>query len=78
VGLRDGYIGVMGIQYVAKLSRYLIVIPAAMVLLVFSQTSAGISQYVPADPHPFIAFTLLCRSSSAFSRRRARRARISG
>jgi cytosine permease len=58
-GYGMAYIGVMGIQYVAKLSRYLIVIPAAMVLLVFSQTSAGISQYVPADPHPFIAFTLL-------------------
>jgi cytosine permease len=53
------YIGVMGIQYVAKLSRYLIVIPAAMVLLVFSQTSSGISQYVPADPQPFVAFTVL-------------------
>jgi cytosine permease len=49
----------MGIQYVAKLSRYLIVIPAAMVLLVFFRTSPGISEYVPADPHPFVAFTLL-------------------
>jgi cytosine permease len=53
------YIGVMGIQYVAKLSRYLIVIPAAMLLLVFFRTSPGIAQYVPADPQPFVAFTLL-------------------
>src|ERR1039458_2848898 len=30
-GYGMAYIGVMGIQYVAKLSRYLIVIPAAMV-----------------------------------------------
>ena len=58
-GYGMAYIGVMGIQYVAKLSRYLIVIPAAMVLLVFFRTSSGIGQYVPADPHPFVAFTLL-------------------
>ncbi len=58
-GYGMAYIGVMGIQYVAKLSRYLIVIPAAMVLLVFFRTSPGISQYVPPDPQPFIAFTLL-------------------
>jgi cytosine permease len=58
-GYGMAYIGVMGIQYVAKLSRYLIIIPAGMVLLVFFRTSSGISQYVPADPHPYIAFTLL-------------------
>ena len=58
-GYGMAYIGVMGIQYVAKLSRYLIVIPAAMVLLVFFRTSSGIAAYVPADPQPFVAFTLL-------------------
>jgi cytosine permease len=58
-GYGMAYIGVMGIQYVAKLSRYLIVIPAVMLLLVFFQTSPGISQYVPPDPKPFVAFTLL-------------------
>lgn len=58
-GFGMAYIGVMGIQYVARLSRYLIVIPAAMVLLVFFRTSAGIGQYVPAHPEPFVAFTLL-------------------
>lgn len=58
-GYGMAYIGVMGIQYVARLSRYLIVIPAAMVLLVFFQTSSGIGQYVPPDPQPFVAFTLL-------------------
>ena len=58
-GYGMAYIGVMGIQYVAKLSRYLIVIPAAMVLLVFFRTSPGIAAYVPADPQPFVAFTLL-------------------
>ncbi|MGA2134415.1 MAG: cytosine permease [Bryobacteraceae bacterium] len=58
-GYGMAYIGVMGIQYVARLSRYLIVIPAAMVLLVFFRTSPGISQYTPRDPRPFVAFTLL-------------------
>jgi len=58
-GYGMAYIGVMGIQYVAKLSRYLIVIPAAMVLLVFFRTSPGIAGYTPRDPHPWVAFTLL-------------------
>jgi len=53
------YIGVMGIQYVARLSRYLIIIPIAMILLVFFKTSPGMAQYTPADPKPFVAFTLL-------------------
>ncbi len=39
-GYGMAYIGVMGIQYVAKLSRYLIIIPAGMVLLVFFRTSS--------------------------------------
>ena len=58
-GYGMAYIGVKGIQYVAKLSRYLIVIPAGMILLVFFRTSGGIANYVPADPQPFVAFTLL-------------------
>ena len=58
-GYGMAYIGVMGIQYVAKLSRYLIVIPAAMLLLVFFRTSPGIGKFVPTDPQPFVAFTLL-------------------
>jgi len=58
-GYGIAYIGVMGIQYVAKLSRYLIVIPAAMLLLVFFRTSPGIGKFVPTDPQPFVAFTVL-------------------
>ncbi|HVN05362.1 MAG TPA: hypothetical protein VMT86_13135, partial [Bryobacteraceae bacterium] len=58
-GYGMAYIGVMGIQYVAKLSRYLIVIPAAMLLLVFFRTSPGIGKFVPTDPQPFVAFTVL-------------------
>jgi cytosine permease len=53
------YIGVMGIQYVAKLSLLLNAIPLLMILIVFSKTAPGISQYVPPDPNPYFAFTLL-------------------
>jgi len=58
-GYTMAYIGVMGIQYVAKLSRYLIIVPIAMILFVFSQTAPGIAHYTPADPKPFVAFTVL-------------------
>src|ERR1700730_12923742 len=53
------YIGVMGIQYVSKLSLLLNAIPLLMILIVFAKTAPGVSQYVPADPNPFLAFTLL-------------------
>ena len=58
-GYAMAYIGVMGIQYVAKLSLYLNLIPFLMILLVFAKTSTGIPNYVPTDPNPFFAFTLL-------------------
>ena len=49
-GYTMAYIGVMGIQYVAKLSRYLIIIPIAMLLLVFFRTSPGICAVYSARP----------------------------
>jgi cytosine permease len=58
-GYAMAYIGVMGIQYVAKLSLYLNLIPFLMILLVFAKTAPGIPSYVPADPNPYFAFTLL-------------------
>lgn len=58
-GYAMAYIGVMGIQYVAKLSLYLNLIPFLMILLVFAKTAPGIPNYVPADPNPYFAFTLL-------------------
>ncbi len=58
-GYAMAYIGVMGIQYVAKLSLYLNLIPFLMILLVFAKTAPGIPSYVPADPNPFFAFTQL-------------------
>jgi cytosine permease len=58
-GLLMAYIGVKGIQYVAKLATYLAVIPALMILIAFFKTSGGIAAYEPADPKPFLAFAML-------------------
>jgi cytosine permease len=63
IGIIWGYImafiGVRGIQYVAKVSLLLNAIPFLMILIVFFNTAPGMSNYVPADPNPFLAFTLL-------------------
>ncbi len=58
-GYAMAYVGVKGIQYVAKLSLALNAIPLLMILIVFFKTAPGIAGYTPADPHPFLAFTLL-------------------
>jgi cytosine permease len=52
-----GYIGVKGIQYVAKVSLFLNVIPLLMILFVFARTFPGISHHTVAHPDPFAAFT---------------------
>jgi cytosine permease len=63
IGIVWGYImafvGVKGIQYVAKVSLLLNAIPFLMILIVFFKAAPGISGFVPADPNPFLAFTLL-------------------
>jgi cytosine permease len=53
------YVGVKGIQYVAKVSLILNVIPLLMILFVFVKTLPGLSRYKVAHPDPFAAFTLL-------------------
>lgn len=58
-GLVTAYVGVKGIQYVAKVSLYLNLIAFLMVLVVFIKTSGGIAQYAVTQPQPFIAFTLI-------------------
>jgi cytosine permease len=63
IGMLWGYtmawVGVKGIQYVAKLSLYLNFIPLLMLLIVFFQTAGGISNYAPkpADANDYLAFT---------------------
>jgi cytosine permease len=51
------YIGVKGIQYVAKVSLILNFIPLLMILFVFARTAKGIPQHVPSHPDAFAAFT---------------------
>ena len=55
------WVGAKGIQYVAKISLLLSVIPLLMLLVVFFQTAGGISQYqVPAGhENPYGAFTAM-------------------
>jgi len=54
-----GYVGVKGIQYVAKVALYLNLIAFLMVLVVFLQTSGGVAQHTVTNPDPWGAFTLL-------------------
>ena len=61
-----GYIGAKGVQYVAKASLALTIIPAIMVLYVVIKTAGGISSYQVADPNPYLAFTLLVQSVIGF------------
>jgi cytosine permease len=53
------YVGVKGIQYVARLALFLNLIPFLMVLVVFLKTSPGIGQHVPSNPAPYAAFMLI-------------------
>jgi len=61
-----GYIGVKGIQYVAKVALYLNLIAFLMVLVVFLKTSGGLAQHTVVNPEPFVAFTLLVQGVIGF------------
>ncbi|WP_321477659.1 cytosine permease [uncultured Paludibaculum sp.] len=52
-------IGVLGLQYVARVATFLNFIPLVMILVVFVKVSPGVSAHVPSEPNTFIAFTLL-------------------
>lgn len=65
-GLTMGYIGVKGIQYVARVSLLLNLIPALMVLVVFFKTAGGISSYKPAQPDASLTFVLLLQAVIGF------------
>ena len=58
-GYLMAYIGVKGIQYVAKVSMFLNIIPLLMILYVFTKTASGISQHTVATPDTWGAVTLL-------------------
>src|SRR5579871_1761127 len=58
-GLVTGWVGAKGVQYVAKASLTLTIIPAIMVLYVFFKTAGGLSSYVVPEPNMFLAITTL-------------------
>jgi cytosine permease len=61
------YIGAKGIQYVAKLSLFLNLIPFLMVLVVFFKTGPGLAAYTPPEPNAFLAFAILLQTVIGFS-----------
>ena len=60
------YIGVKGIQYVARVSLFLNFIPAVMVLVVFLKTAGFIGSYTVAAPDRFAAFTIMLQAVIGF------------
>jgi cytosine permease len=58
-GLVMAYIGVKGIQYVARVSLYLSLIAFLMVLLVFVRNVGGVAAYEPPDPAPLLGMAML-------------------
>ena len=60
------YIGVKGIQYVARVSTFLNFIPLLVLLIVFFQTSGGISQHTVKSPDTFLAVTIIIQSVIGF------------
>lgn len=65
-GYSMAWIGIKGIQYVAKLSLYLNMIPLLMILIVFAKTSGGISGHQVTNSNPFAAQTLLLQMIIGF------------
>jgi len=61
------YVGAKGIQYVAKLSLFLNLIPFLMLLVVFVKTSPGLASYTPSEPNTFLAFAALIQIVIGFS-----------
>src|SRR5215831_101544 len=65
-GYATGTVGAKGVQYVAKVSQILTVIPALMVLYVFAKTAGGLSSFQVTDPNPTAAFNLILASVIGF------------
>jgi cytosine permease len=60
------YVGVKGIQYVARFALYLNLIPLLMILFVFFRTAGGLEKHVVTDPAPYVGFTLLVHAVVGF------------
>ncbi|MBI4877404.1 MAG: cytosine permease [Acidobacteria bacterium] len=60
------FVGVKGIQYVAKVSLYLNAIPLLMVAIVFFQTAGGVASYTPKQSDPYAGFMLVVAAVIGF------------
>ncbi len=60
-GVLAAFVGLKGIQYVAKVATYLPLIPLAVLLLLLAKTIGGISRF---DPQAFIALSATAAPSS--------------
>jgi len=60
------FIGVKGIQYIAKVALFLNMIPAVVVAIVFFNTVGGLNAYTPAKSEPWAAFSLLLAAVIGF------------
>ncbi len=60
-GYTMAYVGVKGIQYVARISLFLNMIPLLMIIVVFLKTMDGIPQHTvaPGQENGFLAFAML-------------------
>lgn len=65
-GVTMGLIGVLGIQYVARISLFLNAIPLLMVLLVFWRTKDGIESFGTPSPDPVGAGVLILQMVIGF------------
>jgi cytosine permease len=65
-GYTMAYVGAKGIQYVARVSLLLNLIPFLMVLVVFFQTQPGLASYTPARNDPWAAVSLLIAAVIGF------------
>ena len=54
-----GYVGVKGIQYVAKFALYLNAVPLIMILVVFAKNVSGAGSYAPERPSAYVGFMML-------------------
>jgi cytosine permease len=59
-------VGAKGVQYVARVSQILTVIPALMVLYVFFKTAGGISSFQPTDSNSMASLSLILTSVIGF------------
>lgn len=54
-----GYVGVKGIQYVARFALFINIIPLAMIIVVFASNVGGVTRYTPAHASDYIGFMML-------------------